>query len=163
MSNGEQESLQTCEVYSRSARNKARHMNCGQLLDKINELTDSERIGRTGTKGLNQRFRDYVGDDATHGPKILEQQRALRTYIDEYISRGDCGDPPSGSVEIAERRLPAREPQSTDNSAREMIETAAVVGGGGLALGYLTYRAIRMLPSLLPPLWPTIPANLAIP
>lgn len=161
MSSNEQESVQPCEGFSRSARNKARRMSCPELLDMINELTNRERVGRAGTKGLIQRFHDYKGDDATHGPTILNQQRALRTYIDEYISRG-CGDPPSRSVEIAERRLPEREPQSSDNSAREMAETAAVVGGG-LALGYLTYRAIRMLPSLFPPLWPTIPANLAIP
>lgn len=34
-----------------------------------------------------------------------------------------------------------------------------VVGVGG----YVTYRAVRMLPSFLPPLWPTIPVNFAIP
>ena len=28
---------------------------------------------------------------------------------------------------------------------------------------YLIYRGVRMLPSLLPPLWWTIPANVAIP
>lgn len=34
-----------------------------------------------------------------------------------------------------------------------------VIGVGG----YLTYRAVRMLPSLVPALWPTIPANFAFP
>jgi type VI secretion system secreted protein VgrG len=29
--------------------------------------------------------------------------------------------------------------------------------------GYVAYRCLRMLPSLLPPLWPTIPANLTLP
>ena len=33
----------------------------------------------------------------------------------------------------------------------------------GVGAGYLLYRGARMLPSLAPPLWPTIPANLAIP
>jgi RHS repeat-associated protein len=39
------------------------------------------------------------------------------------------------------------------------------VGGAALAGGavYLGYRCARMLPSLFPPLWPTIPANAAIP
>lgn len=36
--------------------------------------------------------------------------------------------------------------------------TAAVV-----TAGYVTYRVIRMIPSLFPPLWWTIPGNLAIP
>ena len=36
-----------------------------------------------------------------------------------------------------------------------------VVGAGVAA--YAAYRVVRMLPSLLPPLWWTIPANAAIP
>lgn len=40
----------------------------------------------------------------------------------------------------------------------------AVLGGIAAAgAGYLIYRGLRMLPSLLPPLWWTIPANLAMP
>ncbi len=75
------------ERYSRKARNKANRMNCAQLLEKINELTDCEKVGRSGTKGLIQRIRDYVGDDATHGPQILSQQRALKTYLEAYRDR----------------------------------------------------------------------------
>lgn len=40
---------------------------------------------------------------------------------------------------------------------------AAVAAGATVAGGYLIYRAVRMLPSLLPPLWWTIPGNAAIP
>jgi hypothetical protein len=47
-------------------------------------------------------------------------------------------------------------------SAREIIGGAAAVGAG-IGVGYLIYRGVRMIPSLFPPLWPTIPANLAIP
>jgi len=35
--------------------------------------------------------------------------------------------------------------------------------GAGLGAGYFLYRGGRMLPSLLPPFWWTIPANAAIP
>jgi RHS repeat-associated protein len=39
-----------------------------------------------------------------------------------------------------------------------------IIGIGALGTGYLIYRGVRMLPSLLiPPLWPTIPLNAAIP
>jgi len=38
-----------------------------------------------------------------------------------------------------------------------------VEGVGAVGAGYLIYRGVRMLPSLLPPLWWTIPANAAIP
>ncbi|MCL1806599.1 MAG: hypothetical protein FWG31_02735 [Oscillospiraceae bacterium] len=40
-------------------------------------------------------------------------------------------------------------------------DAGKVVAGAGAT--YVTYRLIRLLPSLFPPLWPTIPANLAIP
>ena len=38
---------------------------------------------------------------------------------------------------------------------------AAVVAGVGA--GYIAYRCLRMLPSLAPPLWWTIPANAVTP
>lgn len=46
------------------------------------------------------------------------------------------------------------------------VPTGVKVAGGvlaGVGVGYLIYRGVRMIPSLFPPLWPTIPANLAIP
>ena len=42
------------------------------------------------------------------------------------------------------------------------LEGAAKVASGGVAV-YCLYRIIRMLPSLYPPLWPTIPANAGTP
>lgn len=39
-----------------------------------------------------------------------------------------------------------------------------VIGIGAVGTGYLIYRGVRMLPSVVfPPLWPTIPLNAAIP
>lgn len=35
--------------------------------------------------------------------------------------------------------------------------------GAAVSAGYLIYRGVRMLPSLLPPLWWTIPANAMVP
>lgn len=40
-------------------------------------------------------------------------------------------------------------------------DVATVVGAGAAA--YLVYRVLRFLPSLLPPLWWTVPANAAVP
>lgn len=45
-------------------------------------------------------------------------------------------------------------------------ETAVAVGAGAVVTvgaGYLIYRGIRLLPSLFPLLWWTLPANLATP
>ena len=35
--------------------------------------------------------------------------------------------------------------------------------GASAAAGYIIYRGVRILPSLVPPLWWTIPANIAVP
>jgi len=40
---------------------------------------------------------------------------------------------------------------------------ALVGGAAAVGAGYLIYRGVRMVPSLLPPLWWTIPANAAVP
>lgn len=45
---------------------------------------------------------------------------------------------------------------------QETIKKAAA-GAAVVGTGYIIYRVVRFLPSLAPPLWPTIPANLAIP
>jgi len=52
--------------------------------------------------------------------------------------------------------------QSKSIITNETCETAAkavVIGGGA----YIIYRGLRFIPSLLPPLWWTIPSNLAVP
>jgi len=52
-------------------------------------------------------------------------------------------------------------PDTTKNCDETCQKMLAALAAGGSS--YLLYRSIRMLPSLLPPLWPTIPANVAIP
>ncbi len=44
------------------------------------------------------------------------------------------------------------------SSCQDLAAGAAIIGSG-----YLLYRCIRTLPSLVPPLWWTLPANLATP
>ena len=161
---GNRESCSEREVdrYSKKSSKKARNMDCSKLRDEIERLMDSEKRGwEKGTKGLIQRFRDYKGDDATHHINICNDQRALRSYLREYQSKG-CGDPPSGAEELAERKLPVVAEDKSQEESSDLARDVAVVGGG-VALVYIAYRIIRFLPSLAPPLWPTIPANLAIP
>lgn len=143
---------------SRNARNKAKKMDCAQLLDKINELTDTEKSGRAGPKGLLQRIRDYKGDDATHIGNIRQQQASLKAYLKEYQEKGYGPPPPLASV-LAEKKIEAPE------SGADGADVANAAGKTALALGagYVVYRGLRMLPSLFPPLWPTLPANVAIP
>ena len=46
-----------------------------------------------------------------------------------------------------------------DDSSCRNVATSVVVGG----VAYIVYRCVRMIPSLFPPLWPTIPANAIAP
>jgi len=60
------------------------------------------------------------------------------------------------------RRKKSKTQQHHNEVCGDTCETAVtVVAVGGAA--YLTYRCVRMAPSLLPPFWFTIPANLAVP
>ncbi|NGN96271.1 DUF4157 domain-containing protein [Grimontia sp. S25] len=61
--------------------------------------------------------------------------------------------------------VPVVNPRPVTPRVRTPVVTPEVVVGGAAAvgIGYLIYRGVRMIPSLAPPLWPTIPANLAIP
>ena len=54
--------------------------------------------------------------------------------------------------------VPVPQPQGENNASEIIIAGTIVVSGG-----YLIYRGLRMLPSLLPPFWWTIPKNLVIP
>jgi hypothetical protein len=57
-----------------------------------------------------------------------------------------------------QKGIPVPHTQGDDN-------TAEIVAGGVAAVGtgYVIYRIVRMMISLAPPLWPTIPANALIP
>ena len=49
------------------------------------------------------------------------------------------------------------------SDAMENIGKGVVVAGAAVGAGYLLYRILRIIPSLLPPLWWTLPANLVMP
>jgi hypothetical protein len=114
-----EEGVEDCsEKFSKKARKRARDMSCEELLEEINKLTDTEKKGRSGPKGLKQRWRDFKNDDEGHRKGIFDQTRSLRTYLDEYVSRDNppCGPPPAISVELAERELPEKEVSPTTDS-----------------------------------------------
>jgi hypothetical protein len=58
--------------------------------------------------------------------------------------------------------VPVPAPSRLPSGSQVVGGVAAV--GAGIGIGYLIYRGVRLIPSVaIPPLWPTIPANLAIP
>ncbi|OEE67125.1 hypothetical protein A1OO_15320 [Enterovibrio norvegicus FF-33] len=55
-------------------------------------------------------------------------------------------------------------PHTVPRTAPHTVTPQAVAGAAAtVGLGYLIYRGIRMIPSLAPPLWWTVPGNLALP
>src|SRR5262249_15121916 len=76
------------------------------------------------------------------------------------------GDPPPATPPPATPppatpppKAPPAKSEVCDEQCRDTAVDAVAVAG----TAYIVYRCARMLPSLLPPLWWTIPANAAVP
>lgn len=146
---------------------------CQSLLEKIKEFINT----------IKGRFYDLVNDEKGlqwdhwsvgdahpeygsvegHQQQYRNWQQGLRNRLNEW-NTNNCGDGlPVDAWEWSSKLAPNPAPRTrpADNTKRN-IETGAEVVGGAIGL-YLLYRGLRMLPSLLPPLWWTIPANAAIP
>ena len=147
---------------------------CEWLKNKIDELINgsSGSSHKSGTKGLACRFKDQINGNEppgsqgwkNHEGNIKGDQKALNNALDAW-DKGGCGPRPPGATEWANKPLPTAADYKGSGGAvvnGETVKTTAKVAAGAGA-AYLIYRGIRMLPSLLPPLWPTIPANAVIP
>lgn len=100
-------------------------------------------------------FRSITGERQ----QFEDRQKGLRNRLNDYNQEG-CGDPPPDAWKWATMETPTADPKpETGLDAK----TVAVGGLAGLGVGYLVYRGIRMIPSLFPPLWWSIPANAAAP
>ena len=143
---------------------------CSQLLNEINDFVyrDKHLNNNGGTHGLIHRFKEQINGKngpgtqswIDHEQQICGQQKGLRCRLQAYASNG-CGGPPPNAWNYATKPVPtAKEWKNPSNTsaAKVVVGGAAAIGGG-----YLLYRGLRMIPSLFPPLWPTIPANAAIP
>ncbi|WP_308918218.1 hypothetical protein [Jannaschia sp. LMIT008] len=154
---------------------------CECLSRAIDKLLNEHAPHKSGEKGLKQHWAEQVGSGAEapgtptwnkHQGTIEKQQDNLRDHLHEHEARG-CGGPPNGGSPVpsdgwrwATRGLPTRDDWRANNSrsyegltGSPAGDAAAVVGGVGL--GYLGYRAVRMLPSLLFP--PSFVPNLLVP
>jgi RHS repeat-associated protein len=77
-----------------------------------------------------------------------------------YAEWSRLGKPKGGKCGGDPRRNPAPQKQPICNDGCKDTVKKTAIGAGIL---YIGYRCFRMLPSLAPPLWGTIPANAAIP
>jgi Domain of unknown function (DUF4157)/Toxin with a conserved tryptophan and TIP tripeptide motif len=115
-----------------------------------------------------------------HQQQFRNKQANLRSMLNQW-DNNNCGDGyipqrawewatrpvPSPNAQLPVRRVPIASGGDGERSTKPVSgltpAEAAVATGATIGAGYLLYRAIRFLPSLLPPLWPTIPANAVVP
>ncbi|MNX73827.1 hypothetical protein D3C86_1052390 [compost metagenome] len=113
---------------------------------------DSQNDG-TGTKRHGHIF----------GPKGEEWSRDVDGEIHDK-HRNSPGSPPKWVQKEMEKKLRFKWKEAKQNPSTSSIDTGEVKTGiyviGG---GYLLYRGIRLIPSLVPFLWPTLPANVLAP
>jgi len=110
---------------------------------------------------LDTRWTELVGglpERIGPGERLAETMRGHRTIInqkDSVLRRwekqydNDCDDNDTDEGSSACNACP---------SGGTVVKTAA-----GIGATYAAYRIIRMIPSLVPPLWWTLPANVAVP
>ena len=142
---------------------------CIDLRREIIELIhrDKHANGGGGTHGIKHRIADQIngangpgtGSWDRHDQAIRNQQQGVRNRLEDW-DENNCGPPPKDAWHWATRPPPKpSEWVGPGKSAMEMARDGALLG----AAAYATYRAVRLLPSLFPPAWWTLPANLAIP
>ncbi len=134
------------EILRFMANIQKRDLDLRENKGNLPETKPAQPDPRYGTRSL-QGERQQYGD----------QQRGLRKLLQKWDDN-DCGDPPEGAEDLATRPVPAADPKPEGQALKRTAEV-----GGAIGAGYIAYRIIRMLPSLAPPLWWTIPENAVIP
>jgi hypothetical protein len=147
---------------------------CDELLQQILEFMQN----------IQKRYWDLKNDignlpltkpaqpDPRYGDRSIEgeqhqyngRQQGLRNRLNDFSTEG-CGDPPRDAWDWATRPVPEADPKpvATPPVDAKRVAEAAAGTGAAVGAGYVIYRIIRMIPSLFPPLWPTIPENAVIP
>jgi hypothetical protein len=154
---------------------------CECLSQAIESLLNANNPHGSGEKGLRQHVAEQIAPGAAapgtdvwnrHQTNIADQQRNLRDHLREHEARG-CGGPPAGGSPVpagawraATAPLPTAGDWGANNPAAYEGLTGSVAGdvaagAATVGAGYLIYRGLRLLPSLLFP--PSLIPNLAIP
>jgi RHS repeat-associated protein len=130
-------------------KHKASSAHCKALQKKIDNLMKNldDRWADLAEGGLPERLANPKNEPLSatmrgHRTLINDRDSVLRKWEKRYSDECEPDDPPSGG---------------TCDECTAGAVAATMVGG------YLVYRCVRMLPSLLPPLWWTIPANAVTP
>lgn len=149
--------------------------------DAIDALLNANNPHGTAEKGLKQHVAEQTAKGASapgtdvwnrHQGVIKDQKANLRDHLREHKQRG-CGGPPSGGSQVpadAWKAATSPLPTAGDWGANNPVPYQGLTGSrtgdaaaavGTVGAGYLIYRGLRLLPSLLFP--PSLIPNLAIP
>jgi RHS repeat-associated protein len=101
-------------------------------------------------KNLKQRREQLETLDAVMDGASLQEIERIRQILQDSMDA------------LLDKYGPAVASLAECQKNQQALECVAV-GAGAAVVGYGIYRCCRMVPSLFPPLWPTIPANIAIP
>lgn len=98
--------------------------------------------------------------------RFQEEQQGLRNRLDEW-NTGNCGGP-GPTAQIPENAWkwatdPPPPPGISPTADRSQLVQVATGVAVTIGVAYVLYRIVRMVPSLAPPLWWTIPVNVAVP
>lgn len=107
--------------------------------------------------------RDPANDSTRENEHVHLKGDGKKYQQDKFGNRrkgeNSPGDPPQKAKDALKEREGWDWDAKARNAAGKKIAVGTMVAGGG----YVAYRVVRMIPSLAPPLWWTIPENLVIP
>ncbi len=145
---------------------------CDGMRSKLDDLINAVRLSGSSTapKGLAQRYRQLLNMPREELPGHIEQfkgkQRQLSKLYEEFKKGVDgkpCDDPPPSVEDWIEMPIQLEVQRKLYRYQVELFGRAAFTSSVALLGSYGVYRGVRLLPSLLPPLWWTLPGNLVTP
>jgi hypothetical protein len=142
---------------------------CGDLRTNIQGhiRTIGEKFRNLVTDPMNMQhgMGQNYGTVATHQSFYRGLLTGYDNMVDQWRRDGCPGDPPGLPSAYRSVPSPAPKPAPPPGSSFDPFSALAPVAGGAAAgaAGYLIYRVVRLVPSLFPPFWPSLPFNLGIP
>ncbi len=145
---------------------------CDGMRSKLDDLINAVRPedSPSAPKGLAQRYRQMSKMSGQPLLGYIEQfknrQRQLSNLFEQFNKGVDgkpCDDPPPNVEDWIEMPIQLDVQRKVYLYQVELFGRAAFTSSAALLGSYGVYRGVRLLPSLLPPLWWTLPGNLVAP
>ncbi len=153
------------------------------IMQEIERRTREQLSGRPPgavyKEGTFHKGKDVSGKSVWdgHDQPITDLKNGLNKLRNRYKNKRPdtkkpCDDPPDDPglkkvSDVLAKSNPTAEDWERENktTVEEWLKNNpnTVKVTAALTASYVVYRVLRFIPSLLPPLWPTIPENLAIP